>query len=293
MKDYLVKASAYDNQIRIYAAAATNMVNEAVGRHGVWPTAAAALGRTMITGTMMGAMLKGEDKVTIKVEGDGPVGPIIVDSDAHGNTRGYVYNPAVHFDLNANGKLDVARAVGTNGHIAITKNLGMKEQFTGHSPIVSGELGEDFTYYFAKSEQIPSSVGVGVLVDTDHSIKAAGGFILQVMPGADDATVTKVEQQIGAMPPVSKLIERGDSPEQIIATVTGGEYKKLETMDVAFKCECSRERIARAIVSLGSDEIQSMIEEDGGAETQCHFCNEKYDFNEVDLQELKDEANAH
>ncbi|GAK10004.1 Hsp33 family molecular chaperone HslO [Geomicrobium sp. JCM 19038] len=290
MTDYLAKATAYDGKVRVYAATTTNMVNEVVQRHHVLPTAAAALGRTMIAGTIMGSMLKGEDKVTLKVEGDGPLGPIIVDSDAHGNSRGYLYNPSVHFELNQHGKLDVARAVGTSGSIAVTKNLGMKEQFTGHSPIVSGELGEDFTYYFVTSEQIPSSVGVGVLVDTDNTIKAAGGFILQVMPGTDDATIDRLEKQIGNMPPVSMLIERGDTPEQMIATVTGDDYKVLETMPVQFKCECSKERIGRAIVSLGKEEIQSMIEEDKGAETQCHFCNEVYTFNEVDLEELKQEA---
>lgn len=290
MRDYLIKATAFEKQVRVYAAITTDMVNEAVRRHQAYPTASAALGRTMTVSTMMGAMMSGDNKLTVKVEGDGPLGPVIVDSTAEGNTRGYVHNPRVHFELNRFGKLDVARAVGRNGHIAVAKDLGMKETFTSHSPIVSGELGEDFTYYFTTSEQVPSSVGLGVLVDTDHSVLASGGFIVQVLPGTEDAIIDHMEKQIEAAPPISKLIERGYNPERIIETITGGDYQFLEEMPVQFKCTCSKERIGRAMVGLGSEEIQSMITEDHGAETECHFCHAEYLFSAEDLMQLKQEA---
>ncbi|WP_252315137.1 Hsp33 family molecular chaperone HslO [Sinobaca sp. H24] len=290
MSDYLVKATAFDNKIRAYAVNTTDMVNEAVQRHQAWPTAAAALGRAMTAGSMMGAMLKGDDKLTIKIEGGGPMGPIIVDSTSDGNTRGYAHNMQVHFDLNPNGKLDVAQAVGTGGHMAVVKDLGMKDHFTGTVPIVSGELGEDFTYYFAASEQVPSSVGLGVLVNPDNSIKAAGGFIIQLMPGAEEEAIEALEKQIENMPPVSKLIEKGKTPEEMLETIFGTDINFLEKHDVSFSCHCSKERITNALVSLGSDEIKDMIEEDGGAETQCHFCNEIYNFDVPELEDIREEA---
>ncbi|MFC5714477.1 Hsp33 family molecular chaperone HslO [Thalassorhabdus alkalitolerans] len=290
MSDYLVKATAYEGKVRAYAIKSTEMVNEAVRRHQAWPTAAAALGRAMTAGSMMGAMLKGDDKLTIKIEGGGPMGPIVVDSDSKGNTRGYAHNLQVHFDLNKHGKLDVARAVGTEGHLAIVKDLGMKEHFTGNSPIVSGELGEDFTYYFVTSEQVPSSVGLGVLVNPDNTIMAAGGFILQLLPGADDELIDNLEKQLGAMPPISKLIEKGKNPEEILQIIFGEEVKILDKQEVKFTCQCSKERVGNAIVSLGSEELEDMIQKDKGAETQCHFCNEIYNFSVEDLQELKERA---
>ncbi|MFD2706350.1 Hsp33 family molecular chaperone HslO [Salibacterium lacus] len=290
MEDYLVKSTAYNGKIRAYAVQTTNMVNEAARRHQAWPTASAALGRAMSAGSMMGAMLKGDDKLTIKLEGDGPMGPIIVDSSSNGDTRGYAHNMQVHFDLNDKGKLDVAQAVGTQGVLSVVKDLGMKEHFTGSVPIVSGEVGDDFTYYFASSEQIPSSVGLGVLVNPDNSIMAAGGFIIQVMPDAEEDLADGIEKQLEAMPPVSKLIEKGKTPEEILHLIFGDEVNVLETSPVSFSCHCSAERVANALMSLGTEEIQDMIEKDGGAETQCHFCNEIYQFSADDLQELKDEA---
>ena len=215
-KDYIVKALAFGGQIRAYSALTTESVQEAQTRHYTWPTASAALGRTMTATLMMGAMLKGNQKLTVTVDGQGPIGKIIADADAKGNVRGYVTNPQTHFPLNDIGKLDVRRAVGTEGALTVVKDVGMKDYFSGSSPIVSGELGEDFTYYFAKSEQTPSSVGLGVLVNPDNSIKAAGGFILQVMPGAEDATITKLEDAINNMTPVSKLIDQGLTPEELL-----------------------------------------------------------------------------
>lgn len=176
MKDYLVKALAYEGQVRAYAVDTTETINEAQRRHYTWPTASAAMGRAMTAGVMMGAMLKGEEKITIKIEGGGPIGAILVDANSKGKVRGYVTNPQTHFDLNEHGKLDVRRAVGTEGMLTVVKDLGLREHFTGQTPIVSGELGEDFTYYFVASEQVPSSVGVGVLVNPDNSILAAGGL---------------------------------------------------------------------------------------------------------------------
>jgi molecular chaperone Hsp33 len=289
--DYLVKALAFDGQVRAYAIKSTDTVGEAQRRHYTWPIASAALGRTISAGVMMGAMLKGEENLTIKVEGGGPIGLILVDSNAKGQVRGYVSNPHVHFELNEHGKLDVRRAVGTEGTLSIVKDIGLRDYFTGQVPIVSGELGEDFTYYFATSEQVPSSVGVGVLVNPDNSIKAAGGFIIQLMPGAEDETITKIEERLKSIPPVSKLIDKGLSPEELLNEVLGeNNVSFLETLPVSFTCKCSKDRFANAIISLGEDEIKDMIQEDGQAEAQCHFCNEKYVYTEAELEQLMEEA---
>ncbi|RFU60348.1 Hsp33 family molecular chaperone HslO [Bacillus sp. V59.32b] len=291
MKDYLVKALGYNGQVRAYAVSTTETVGEAQRRHYTWPTASAALGRSMTAGLMMGAMLKGEDKLTIKVEGGGPLGAILVDSNAKGEVRGYVTNPQTHFDLNEQGKLDVRRAVGTEGTLSVVKDIGLRENFSGQVPIVSGELGEDFTYYFATSEQVPSSVGVGVLVNPDNSILAAGGFIIQLLPGTDDETISQIEERLSKIPPISKMIQDGLTPEEILEQVLGeGNVKILETMPVEFKCQCSRERIGNALISLGKEEIRDIIETEGQAEAQCHFCNETYQFSSDELEELQEEA---
>ncbi|OXS73654.1 Hsp33 family molecular chaperone HslO [Domibacillus enclensis] len=291
MSDYLVKALAFNGQVRAYAVDTTETIGEAQRRHGSWPTASAALGRAMTAGVMMGAMMKGEEKITLKIEGGGEAGPILVDSNSKGEVRGYIARPQTHFDLNDQGKLDVRRAVGTDGMLTVVKDLGLRENFSGQTPIVSGELGEDFTYYFAVSEQVPSSVGVGVLVNPDNTILAAGGFIIQLMPNTDDDTITILEERITTMEPVSKLIERGLTPEQLLTYILGEENVKfLETMPVHFECNCSKERFGSAIISLGQQEIQEMIDEDRGAETQCHFCNETYQFTEEELKQLKQEA---
>ncbi|MBU8908451.1 Hsp33 family molecular chaperone HslO [Desertibacillus haloalkaliphilus] len=291
MSDYLVKATAFEGKVRAYATQTTEMVGEAVRRQGTWATASAALGRAMTAGLMMGSMLKGDDKITIKIEGDGPIGAIVVDSNAKGETRGYVKNPNVHFDLNEHGKLDVARAVGTEGFLSVVKDLGMRENFTGSVPLISGELGEDFTYYFVSSEQVPSSVGVGVLVNPDETILASGGFVIQMMPGADDAIIEEIEKRLSQIPPISKLIQAGMPPEEMLYALLGDDNVKiLDKMPVAFACSCSKERIANAIIGLGKDEIKAMIEEDGGAETTCHFCNESYVFSKEELEELYQEA---
>ena len=285
--DYIVKALAYEGQIRAYSALTTESVQEAQTRHYTWPTASAALGRTMTATLMMGAMLKGDQKLTVTVDGQGPIGKIIADADASGHVRGYVTHPQTHFPLNNVGKLDVSRAVGTNGALTVVKDVGMKDYFSGSSELVSGELGDDFTYYFAKSEQVPSSVGLGVLVNPDNSIKAAGGFIIQVMPGAEEKTINKLETAINNMTPVSKLIDQGLTPEEILYEILGeDEVQILEEMPASFECNCGHENFLNAIKGLGQAEIESMISEDHGAEAECHFCRNKYQYTENELQEL-------
>ncbi|AIE31201.1 redox-regulated molecular chaperone HslO [Bacillus thuringiensis] len=287
MKDYLVKALAFDGEVRAYSVRTTNTVREAQRRHDTWRTASAALGRSLTAGTMMGAMLKGEQKLTIKVEGNGPIGPILVDAHANGDVRGYVTNPHVDFEGTEQGKLRVYQAVGTEGFVTVIKDIGMREPFIGQSPIVSGELGEDFTYYFAVSEQTPSSVGVGVLVNGDDSILAAGGFILQIMPGAQDETISFIEDRLQKIPPVSTLIEQGLSPEELLYAVLGEDkVKVLETMDVQFNCTCSRERIESVLISLGKTELEQVREEEEETEVHCHFCNERYKFSKEDITNL-------
>jgi molecular chaperone Hsp33 len=291
MKDYLIKALGYEGQVRAYAVSTTDTVGEAQRRHYTWPTASAALGRAMTAGVMMGGMLKGEEKLTIKIEGGGPIGSILVDSNAKGEVRGYVTHPQTHFDLNEQGKLDVRKAVGTDGLMTVVKDIGLRDHFSGQVPLVSGELGEDFTYYFATSEQVPSSVGVGVLVNPDNSILAAGGFIIQLMPGTSDDTISKIENRLSTIAPVSKMIQNGLTPEEILTEILGeGNVNILEKMDVEFSCQCSRERIANALISLGQEEIRDIIETEGQAEAQCHFCNETYQFSKEDLEELEAET---
>lgn len=287
MEDYLIKATSFNGYIRAYAASSTKLVEEARKRQDTWATASAALGRTLTITVMMGAMLKNNDSLTVKVEGNGPLGVIVADTNATGDVRGYVSNPHVDFDLNQYGKLDVSRAVGTEGHLSVVKDLGLKDYFTGQVPIVSGEISEDFTYYFAHSEQIPSAVGAGVLINPDHSVLAAGGFIVQVMPGADDDIITELEKRLEILPAISSLIKQGYTPEKILQKLfQDHEVKIHEKMPIHFKCKCSRERVEQAIIGLGNDEIQKMIVEDKGAEVNCHFCNNTYHFTEKELEQL-------
>lgn len=288
MEDYLVKATLYDGSVRAYGITSTNTVEEARRRQDTWATASAALGRTLTISVLMGAMLKGDNKLTVKVEGNGPIGAIIADANAKGEVRGYVSNPHVDFDLNKKGKLDVARAVGTEGTLSVVKDLGLKDHFTGQVPLVSGEIGEDFTYYYANSEQIPSAVGAGVLINPDHTVLASGGFIVQVMPGAEEDTISRLEEQIQSFPPISGLIEKGYTPEQILNRLFMDEEVKFhEKVPVEFRCKCSEDTVKRAISGLGNEEIQSMIDEDNGAEATCHFCNERYELTAKELETLK------
>ncbi|MGA4519481.1 Hsp33 family molecular chaperone HslO [Solibacillus silvestris] len=293
MKDYLVRGIAYDGQVRAFATNTTATVGEAQRRHNTWPVVSAALGRSMTASVMMGAMLKGDDKITVKIEGNGPIGPMVIDADAKGDVRGFVTNPNVHFELNEQGKLDVRAGVGSEGALTVVKDLGLRDMFSGQTPIVSGEIAEDFTYYFATSEQVPSSVGLGVLVNPDNTILAAGGFILQLMPGCEEETIEAIEKHLSSIEPVSKMIEKGYTPEQILEAVLGeGNVQILSTMPVQFQCQCSKERFGAAIIGLGVGEIQEMIDEDGQAEAQCHFCLETYHFDKSELEGFVNEIQS-
>lgn len=286
MSDYLVRALAFNGTIRIYAVNITETVREAQRRHQTLPAATAALGRTMAVAAMMGAMLKGRESLTVKVTGDGPIGEILVDANAIGEVKGYVANPDVHFQY-PDGKLNVQAAVGTNGEITVIKDLGLKDFFISSVNLISGELGEDFTYYFAKSEQTPSSVGCGVYVDTDNSVLSAGGFIIQVMPGATDETITTLENILKSIKPVSQMLYEGYKPEDIVKAICqDNDYQIISKLDIKFVCNCSKERFAEGLVSLGKDEVQKIIEEDHGAEVVCHFCKERYYYTENELQEI-------
>lgn len=287
MNDYLVKALAYDGQIRAFATRTTETVNEAQRRHYTWPTASAALGRSMTASVMLGAMLKGEEKLTIKINGGGPLGTILVDANAKGEVRGYVSNPQTHFDLNEQGKLDVRRAVGTEGTLTVSKDIGLQHPYVGQVPIISGELGDDFTHYVVTSEQTPSSVGVGVIVNPDNTILASGGFMIQLMPGTDEKVISQLEQRLTEIPTISNMVRAGLTPEDILDEVLGKEnVKALDTMPVNFQCQCSRERIHNAIQGLGTAEIEDIIVTEGKAEAQCHFCNETYVFTKDQLQDM-------
>lgn len=290
-QDHLVKALALEGKVRIYAVSTTNMVSKSQKRHDTWATATAALGRTLSVGAMMGAMLKGEDKLTLQVKGGGPLGSIIVDANAKGEVRGYVSRPHTHLPLNEEGKLDVGGAVGHDGLILVSKDLGMKEPYHGSSKLISGEIGEDFTLYFAQSEQTPAAVAVGVMVNPDHTVKASGGYIIQLLPGVSEDYITQLETRLKEAPSVSSMADKGYSPQQMITTILPDqEIQWLETMPVTYSCPCSKERVKETLISLGKKELQQIIEEDGQAEVQCHFCNEKYQLIKEDLDELVAEA---
>ena len=288
MSDYLVKSLAFDGQIRAYAVDATETVSTAQKLHDTWSAASAALGRSLV-GTLLlaSASLQGDETMTVKINGNGPVGGIVVDGNANGTVKGYVQNPHVHLPLNDKHKIDVKGAVGTEGFLAVTKDLGLKEPFTGQVPLVSGELGEDFTYYLAKSEQIPSSVGLSVFVNSDNSIETAGGFMIQVMPGAKEETISQIEKRLAEIPMVSEMMRDGKKPEDILNEILGAEnVKVLDKMPVSYHCDCSRERFLGVLTSLPTDQLQEMADEDNGAEAVCHFCGKKYQFTEDELRKI-------
>ncbi|WP_161879449.1 Hsp33 family molecular chaperone HslO [Alkalibacterium sp. MB6] len=291
MSDKLIKALAYNDEIRVYVVDATEMVQTGQSKHDTWSAATCALGRALIGTTLLGATLKGEDKLTVRIEGGGPIGYMLLDSNGKGETKGYIKNPHVSLPLNEKGKIDVREAVGTEGLLTVSKDLGMKQPFVGQVPLVSGELGEDFTYYMATSEQVPSALGLSVLVNPDETVKAAGGFMIQVLPGASEATISKIEDTISNLPLVSQLMDQGETPEEILnRLVTDGSARILEEQDVSFTCDCSKERFRDAMITLGEKEIQAMIDEDNGAEAVCHFCRTPYHFSAEELNEIKEEA---
>ena len=285
MKDHLVKATVKD--VRIFAAVTTNLVGEAVKRHDCYPVAAAALGRTMTGALLLAANLKNEEAVTVKIQGDGQLGKVVADAVPEGYTRGYVDNPHVDLPLNSKGKIDVAGGVGRSGLVTVTRFTGLKQNIIGSAELVTGEIAEDLTNYLYISEQTPSSIGLGVLVDTDLSIKAAGGFFVQPLPNADDEILDHLENSLGNIPSVTDLIDGGLGANGIITKIADGlEVNFLDTTDLHFHCHCTRQRIEEVLISLGSEELQSLIDE-GHAEVGCQFCGKKYQFSKEELESLK------
>ncbi|MEW8973943.1 MAG: Hsp33 family molecular chaperone HslO [Tissierellaceae bacterium] len=288
MKDYLIRGIDRQGRIRIFVASTTHMVEKARSIHNTSPTATAALGRTLTAGVMMGSMMKNEgDVMTLKIAGDGPGGTIYVVAKNDGRIKGYIGNPSADVPSRKDGKLDVGSLVGRNGTITTIMDLGLKDPYVGQSKIVSGEIAEDLANFYAYSEQQPSAVSLGVLVDRDISVKAAGGYIIQLLPGVTDEDIDKIEKILSKIEPVSTMIDEGLSPEDIMNKVLGEFHMEiLDRMDLSYQCDCSREKIEKVIMSLGKKEIQDIIEEDGQAEVVCHFCNSKYQFNKEELSKF-------
>lgn len=286
MKDYIVRGTAADNQIRAFASITTNLVEAAKNHHNTSPIATAGLGRLLTAGGMMGIMLKGDkDILTLQIKGDGPIGGITVTADSKANVKGYVHNPQVMLPPSSLGKLDVGGAVGS-GYINVIKDMGLKEPYSSQANLVSGEIADDLTYYFATSEQVPSSVGLGVLMNKDNTVKAAGGFIIQLMPFADEKIIDKLEEKISSIKSVTELLVEYETPERLLEYVLGDfGLNILETAATDFYCNCSKERIEKAIISIGKKEIEDMIEDNETIEVNCHFCSSAYDFT---VDELKD-----
>lgn len=285
MSDYIVRATAADAQIRAFAATTRDMVEYARSVHGTSPVMTAALGRLLTAGAMMGSMLKGEkDLVTLQIVGDGEAGQLLVTADAMARVKGYASNPSVMLPPNAMGKLDVGGAIG-HGYLRVLKDMGLKEPYAGETELVSGEIAEDLTYYFANSEQVPSSVGLGVLMNKDNTVAHAGGFIIQLMPFADDAVINKLEERLMNLNSVTTLLKEGNSPEDILNIVLGDmDIVINDKTETSFYCNCGRERVEKALISLGRKELKEMIEDGKPIETKCHFCNRTYAF---DVEELK------
>ena len=287
MKDYVIRATAGNGQIRAFVATTRNLVEEARSLHETSKVATAALGRTLTATSMMGLMMKNEnDKVTVIIKGGGPIGTILVTSDSKGHVKGYVTNPYVEVENYPNGKLNVAGAVGTNGHVKVIKDIGLREPYNGSYPLVSGEIAEDFTHYFALSEQTPSVVSLGVLTRSDE-VEHAGGFIIQLMPDAEEENIAKLEQNIGKLSSITNMLKEGNTPEDILNIVLDGlDPKILDKCEVKFECECSKEKVKNALVAIGKKALAEIIEEDKKAEVGCQFCNRKYNYTEEELIEV-------
>lgn len=286
MTDYIVRATAANAQIRAFAATSRELVEMARKAHNLSPVASAALGRLLTGGVMMGAMLKGDkDLLTLQVRSDGPIGGITVTADSQGNVKGYVNEPQVMLPPNLMGKLDVGGAVG-NGFLRVIKDLGLKEPYVGQTDLQTGEMAEDLTYYLATSEQVPSCVGLGVLMEKDNTVKQAGGFIIQLMPFAEEEVITKLEQNLAAFSTVTKVLDEGKTPEEMLAMLLGDmDLEIMDTMPARFFCNCDKKRVEKAIISIGEKDIKEMIEDGKEIEVNCHFCNTAYHFS---VEELKD-----
>lgn len=291
MSDYIVRAAAADNQIRAFAITSREMVEKARQIHNTSPVATAALGRSLSAGAMMGSMMKGErDLLTLQIRGDGPLGGITVTADSRAQVKGYVNEPAVLIPANEKGKLDVSGAIG-NGMLQVIRDMGMKEPYVGQTELQTGEIAEDLTYYFATSEQIPSSVGLGVLLNRDNTVCQAGGFIIQLMPYTEDKVIDALEQRLAGVSSVTELLNRGLTPEVILEELLGDLGLTVnDTIPTAFSCSCSKERVEKAIISIGSKEIREMIRDGKPIEVKCHFCNEAYSFQIEELKKILEKA---
>ncbi len=287
MNDYIVRATAANNQVRAFAATTRTVVETARAAHNTSPVATAALGRLLTAGALMGSMMKNEkDILTIQIKCDGPIQGLTVTADMNGNVKGYVDNPMVMLPPSAKGKLDVASALGL-GVLNVIKDMGLKEPYVGQTILMTSEIAEDLTYYFANSEQVPSSVGLGVLMEKDNTVKQAGGFIIQVMPFVEDEVVDKLEENIKNLESVTSMLDKGYTPEQILETVLAGmEVEFTDTMPTAFACNCSKQRVEKALISIGKKDLDEMIQDGKDIEMHCHFCNTSYQFSVEELKEI-------
>ena len=286
MEDYIVRATAADSQIRAFAATTRQVVETARVRHNTSPVATAALGRLLTAGAMMGSMMKNDtDMLTLQIRGNGPIEGITVTADSHANVKGYVGNPDVMLPPR-NGKLDVGGAVGV-GLLIVIKDMGLKEPDSGQTILVSSEIAEDLTYYFANSEQVPSSVGLGVLMEKDNTVRCAGGFIIQMMPFAREQTICRLEENLKKVSSVTSLLNQGYTPEQLLAVLFEGlGLEVTDTVPAQFYCNCSKERVEHAVASIGRKEIQEMIQDGEDIEVKCHFCNTAYRYTVEELREI-------
>lgn len=291
MKDYIVRATAANAQIRAFAVTSRELVEYARSAHDLSPVVTAALGRLMTGGVMMGSMLKGEkDILTLQINGSGPVHGLTVTADSKGNVKGYADNPQAMMPPNSVGKLDVGGVIGP-GVLTVIKDMGLKEPYSSTTELKTGEIADDLTYYFAASEQVPSSVGLGVLMEKNNTVKQAGGFIIQLMPFTQEEVIEKLEQKLAAIPPVTTMLEEGNTPEQILEIILGDMGLEItDTMPIQFRCNCSKERVEKVLISLGKKELQSLIEEGKDVELNCHFCNTNYSFTVEELKKIKESA---
>lgn len=293
MSDYLVRATAANAQIRAFACTSKEIVETAREHHNTTPVVTAALGRLLTGGVMMGTMLKGEkDVLTLQVHAGGPMQGMTVTADAFGHVKGYPENPYVDLPLNAKGKLDVAGAVGV-GFMNVIKDMGLKEPYIGQTVLQTSEIAEDLTYYFATSEQVPSSVGLGVLVGRDYHVAQAGGFIIQLMPFAEDKVIDQLEANLKDVDSVTKLLEQGLTPEQILEKLLEGlDVEFTDKMPISFECDCSKSRVEKVLISVGKKDLQSMIDDGKPIEVNCHFCNTNYTFEVDELKEIYKKSRA-
>ena len=291
MGDYIVRATAANNQIRAFAATTRDLVEAARAAHNTSPVATAALGRLLTGGAMMGVMMKGEkDLLTLQIKAGGPLEGITVTADSKGNVKGYVGNPNVVIHANDKGKLDVAGAVGV-GFMNVIKDMGLKEPYVGQTVLQTSEIAEDLTYYFATSEQVPSSVGLGVLMEKDNTVKQAGGFILQLMPFTEEAVISRLEENLKKVTSVTALLEEGYTPQMLLEKLLEGFDMEInDTIPTQFYCNCSKERVERALISIGRKDIQEMIDEGEEIEMNCHFCNKNYTFTVEELKKILKEC---